>query len=211
MSKEVFVAILDSGCSFETYEKISVQIDENQNCKISQQKKINFNHGEVVSNIIKDENINIYDIQIFNENLTTSPLQVYHGLKYLLNKKVDVINLSLGFNTNYTEIENLCKEFIKKGVTIISSYPRRSNKNVYPASYDGVIKVTSEFMSKDEKVVALKPSALFYGANPFSYKKDVAGSSVAVAKFTKEFCCYLKNGFTKAEILEEFSKRKINE
>ena len=211
MNKEVFVAILDSGCSFDTYEKLSVQIDDNYNCEITKQKKINFNHGDVISNIIKAENINIYDIQVFNENLTTTPIQVFHALKYLLDKKIDVINLSLGFTSNFVEIKELCEKLIKKGVTIIASYPRRSNANVYPASYDEVIKVTSEFMAKDDKVVALKSKELFFGANPFSNKKEVSGSSVAVAKFTSEFCDYLKKGFTKDEILSEFSQRRVHE
>ena len=205
------MAILDSGCSFETYEKLSVQIDDNNDCRISEQKKINFNHGDVIANIIKAEKINIYDIQVFNENLTTTPLQVFHALKYLLDKKIDVINLSLGFTNNFIEIKELCEKLIKKGVTIIASYPRRSDTSIYPASYDGVIKVTSEFMAKDGKVVALEAEKLFFGANPFSNKKEVAGSSVAVAKFTSEFCEYLKQGYTKEEILNDFSKRRVDE
>ena len=211
MNKEIFVAILDSGCSFDTFDKVSVQIDDNNDCEISEQKKINFNHGDVIANIIKAENINIYDIQVFNENLTTTPIQVFHALKYLLDKKVDVINLSLGFTSNFVEIKELCEKLIKKGVTIIASYPRRSNTNIYPASYDEVIKVTSEFMAKDEKVVALESEKLFFGANPFSNKKEVTGSSVSVAKFTSEFCEYLKKGYTKEEILNEFSQRRVNE
>ena len=211
MCKEIYVAILDSGCSFKTYEKLSVQIDDNNDCEISEQKSINFNHGNVIANIIKAENINIYDIQVFNENLTTTPIQVFHALKYLLDKKIDVINLSLGFTTNFSEIKELCEKLIKKGVTIIASYPRRSNTSIYPASYDDVIKVTSEFMVKDDKVVALEAEKLFFGANPFSDKKEVAGSSVAVAKFTSEFCKYLKKGYSKEEILKEFSQRRVNE
>ena len=211
MNKEIFVAILDSGCSFDTFDKVSIQIDDVHDCKITEQKKINFTHGDVIANIIKAENINIYDIQVFNESLTTTPIQVFYALKYLLDKKIDVINLSLGFTSNFSEIKELCEELIKKGVTIIASYPRRSNTNIYPASYDEVIKVTSEFMVKDEKVVALEAEKLFFGANPFSDKKEVAGSSVAVAKFTREFCDYLKQGYSKEEILNEFSTRRVYE
>lgn len=210
MSKEIYVALIDSGCSFETYEKIAIEI-ENNKIKIKKQKDINFEHGNVIGNIIKDENINIYDIQVFDKNLSTTPNHIFGALNYLKDKKVDVISMSLGLKTNYKEIEELIHEFIKKGVVIVSSFPRRGENFVYPASYKGVIKVTSEGMCLDDKVVPLDKEKLFFGANPFSSVKNVAGSSVAVAKFTKEFCNFLKKGFKKEKILEEFSKRIINE
>ena len=210
MSKEVYVALIDSGCSFETYEKIAIDVENNE-IKIEKQKDINFEHGNVIGNIIRDENINIYDIQVFDKNLSTTPNHIFGALNYLKDKKVDVISMSLGLKTNYKEIEELINEFIKKGVVIVSSFPRRGEDLVYPASYSGVIKVTSEGMCLDDKVVALDKEKLFFGANPFSNVKNVAGSSVAVAKFTKEFCFYLKKGLKKEEILEEFSKRIINE
>ena len=37
MSKEVFVALIDSGCNFETYEKIAIHI-ENNRIKIKNRK-----------------------------------------------------------------------------------------------------------------------------------------------------------------------------
>ncbi len=210
MSKEIYVALIDSGCSFETYEKIAIDVENNE-IKIEKQKDINFEHGNVIGNIIRDENINIYDIQVFDKNLSTTPNHIFGALNYLKDKKVDVISMSLGLKTNYKEIEELINEFIKKGVVIVSSFPRRGEDLVYPASYSGVIKVTSEGMCKDDKVVVLEKEKLFFGANPFSSVKNVAGSSVAVAKFTKEFCFYLKKGLKKEEILEEFSKRIVNE
>ncbi len=210
MTKEIFVAIIDSGCDFETYDKVAVKL-QNDEIKISKQEKVSFEHGNVIGNIIKDENINIYDIQVFDENLTTTPNHIFGALEYLRDKKLDVINMSLGLTTNYKEIEDLCYEFISKGVTIVCSYPKKGNLFVFPASYDGVIKVTSEWMCKDEKVVTLNKDILLFGANPFSNVKSVAGSSVAVAKFTKEFCSYLKKGFNKDEILDEFFKRIIDE
>lgn len=210
MTKEIFVAIIDSGCDFETYDKVAIKL-QNDEIKISKQEKVSFEHGNVIGNIIKDENINIYDIQVFDENLTTTPNHILKALEYLRDKKLDVINMSLGLTTNYKEIEDLCNEFISKGVTIVCSYPKKGNSFVFPASYNGVIKVTSEWMCKDEKVVTLNKDILLFGANSFSNVKSVAGSSVAVAKFTKEFCSYLKKGLKKDEILDEFFKRIIDE
>lgn len=211
MSKNINVAILDSGSSLNTFEKIAIEIDKNKKVKIGQQKSLKFNHGEVITSIINESNVNIYDIQIFNDELRTTPLHIYYALNYLIEKDIDVINLSLGITQNYKEIEEVCNKLMNKGVTIISSYPRRSEVQIFPTSYKGVIKVTSEGMCKDDKVVSLDENMEYFGANPFSLKKEVAGSSVSVAKFTKEFCSYLKKGLKKEEILEKFSKRKVNE
>jgi len=211
MDKNINVAILDSGCSFETFEKFKITIDENQNPVFEKQDKLNFTHGDVIANIIKQEGVNIYDIQVFDEKLSTSPLHIFYALEYLLDKEIDVISMSLGLTSNYKEIQEVCEKLQKKGVTIVASYPRRSTTHTYPSSYDGVIKVTSEGMCEDDKVVSLDEKSEYFGTNPFSSKKEVAGSSVSVAKFTAEYCQYLLQGYTKIEILKEFSKRKVDE
>ena len=211
MNKNINVAILDSGCSFETFKKLKISIDENQKPIFKEQDKINFTHGDVIANIIKQEGVNIYDIQVFDKKLLTSPLHIYHALDFLLNKEIDVVSMSLGLTSNYKEIKEICTKLQEKGVTIVASYPRRSEIHTYPSSYDGVIKVTSEGMCEDDKVVSLDENSDYFGANPFSSNKEVAGSSVAVAKFTSEYCQYLLQGFTKDEILKEFSKRKVDE
>lgn len=210
MSKRVKVAIIDSGCHFETFDKVAVFVDENHQVTYSKQCDINLTHGNVIGNIIKDECIDILDIQVFNENLATTPLHIFYALQYLADKEVDVINLSLGLNSNYKEIEEMCTSLIQSGVTIVASYPRRSTMSVFPASYDGVIKVTSEGLCKNDKVVGLDDNLEYFGANPFSSIKEVSGSSVAVAKFTREYSQYLLKGFEKREILEEFSKRRVD-
>ncbi len=205
MNKDVYIALLDSGCRFETYEKVSIKQD-----KIEKIKEIHFEHGNIIGDIIKDKNIYIYDIQIFHKSLSTNPICVYNALKYLLDKKIDIINMSLGFKENYKEIEDICRKLIKKGVSIVCSYPRRSEYHIYPASYDDIIKVTSEGRCSDDKIVALYPDKLFFGANPFSKDEKISGSSIAAAKFTREFSYYLKQGFSKKDILEEFSKRNLD-
>ena len=96
------------------------------------------------------------------------------------------------------KISSLLKNPDKGGIPEIANEPIKN-----------VIKVTSEGKCMDDKVVVLDKDKLFFGANPFSTVKNVAGSSVAVAKFTKEFCYYIKKGFSKIEIIEEFSKRII--
>jgi major intracellular serine protease len=128
-----------------------------------------------------------------------------------LDKKVDVINMSLGLKTNYKEIEDLCKKLSSKGVTIISSFPRSGADFVFPASYDEVISVTSDGKCQENEISCIDLEKSLFGANPFSNVEGVGGSSVAVAKFTKYFCEQLRKGLNKEEILTEIKRGCNNE
>ena len=211
MPKDIFVALIDSGCTFETHEKIAIKV-ENNKVFTTTQNEIKYKHGDVIGKIISfSENIKLYDIQVFDENLRTTPSHIVGALTYLLDKKVDVINMSLGLKTNYKEIENLCKKLSSNGVTIISSFPRSGADFVFPASYDEVISVTSDGKCQKNEISCIDVKKSLFGANPFSNVEGVGGSSVAVARFTKYFCEQLQKGLNKEEILSEIKKGCKNE
>ena len=211
MSKDIFVALIDSGCTFETHEKIAIKVENNKTFTTTQ-NEIKYKHGDVIGEIISfNENIKIYDIQVFNENLRTTPSHIVGALTYLLDKKVDVINMSLGLKTNYKEIEDLCKKLNSKGVTIISSFPRSGADFIFPASYDEVISVTSDGKCEENKISCVNVKKSLFGANPFSKVESVGGSSVAVARFTKYFCEQLQKELTKEEILLKIKKGYLDE
>ena len=206
MPRDIFVALIDSGCRFDTHEKIAVNIKDGKT-QIVNQDNVKYRHGDVIGEIIaSNENIKIYDIQVFDKDLSTTPLHIIRALEYLKNKNVHVINMSLGLKTNYKEIEELCNYFTSKGITIISSFPRSGVEFVYPASYNEVISVTSDGKCENNQVSCVDYNKLLFGANPFSGIEGVGGSSVAVAKFTRFFCEYLQKGYKKQEILEKIKK-----
>ena len=211
MSKDIFVALIDSGCRFETFEKVAVNVKDDKT-EIVNQSDVKYKHGDVIGEIIaSNENIKLYDIQVFDKDLKTTPLHIIGALEYLKDKKVDVINMSLGLKTNYKEIEDLCKYFSSKGITIISSFPRSGAEFVFPASYDDVISVTSDGRCEENSISCIDSSKSLFGANPLSNTQGVGGSSVAVARFTKIFCDYLQKGYKKEEIFKEIKKGCKNE
>jgi major intracellular serine protease len=211
MPKDIFVALIDSGCTFETHEKVAIKV-ENNKIITSSQNEIKYKHGDVIGEIISsNENIKLYDIQVFDENLRTTPSHIVGALTYLLDKKVDVINMSLGLKTNYKEIEDLCKKLISNGVTIISSFPKSGADFVFPASYDEVISVTSDGKCAENEISCIDLEKSLFAANPLSKVEGVGGSSVAVAKFTKYFCEKLQKDLSKEEILNEIKKGHKNE
>lgn len=209
--KQIYVALIDSGCSFETYEKIAITV-ENKQTQVVTPKEARFKHGDAVGAIImKVQNIALYDIQVFDKSLHTTPYHIKGALEYLLDKKIDVIHMSLGLKTNYLEIERLCKQLIAKGAVIIASFPKAGADFVFPASYEDVISVTSDGECNEEKLLLLDEERLLFAANPFSKVEGVGGSSIAVAKFTKIFCEYLAKGYTKEESLSLIKQRCKNE
>ena len=195
--KKINIALIDSGTKLKCTENIKIEIINNK-VEITPQEKVIHLHGDVLANIIDDSFVNIYDIQIFNENLTCSPQHIFEALKYLEKKDIDIISMSLGFTTNYKEIAESCNRLLKKGTFIVSSYPREGQKAVYPACYDGVIRVTADGRCIDDEIAVIDDN--FYATNPHSDIEQIAGSSVSVAKFTKVFSKYLHEGLTKTEI-----------
>lgn len=94
MSKDIFVALIDSGCRFETFEKVAVNVKDDKT-EIVNQSDVKYKHGDVIGEIIaSNENIKLYDIQVFDKDLKTTPLHIIGALEYLKDKKVDVINMS---------------------------------------------------------------------------------------------------------------------
>ena len=208
-SKEIYVALIDSGCTFDTHDKVSIQAFNGEYI-IEEQKKVYFKHGDAIGKILmENKHVKLLDIQIFQKTLSATAHHILASLNYLLTKKVDVINMSLGLETNYQEIEELCKLHIKNGTTIISSFPRNGKTHVFPASYENVISVTSDGKCQKNQISLVKEN--LFGASPLSETKGVAGSSVSVARFTKKYCDYLIKGYKKEEILNLFIEGENDE
>lgn len=206
MNKEICIAIIDSGCAFKTHEKVGVK-KAFQQMEISIQTPLISQHGNTIGEIITENpKVKIIDIQIFDEKLKTTPQHLLKALQYLKNKKVDMIHMSLGLNSNYEEIHDLCATYYKKGVVLVASYPRSSMHQTFPASYESVLAVTSDGRCKNDEIVCLKHTPLLFAANPTSHHECVAGSSVAAARFTKVFSIYLSQGYSKDEIIEKIKK-----
>lgn len=206
MSKDIYVGLIDSGCSFETFDKVAIK-QLNKEIIYTKQEQVVLKHGDVIGSILAQNNkINIYDVQVFEQNHSVSAHYLYKALEYLSDKKVDVISMSLGLLSNYQELENICSYFVQKGTTLISSFPRSGHEFVFPASYNEVIAVTSDGRCKDFEIRVLNEKSSLFGANPSSSESEVAGASVAVAKFTKVFCDYLTKGFSKEEALNSIKK-----
>ncbi len=66
------------------------------------------------------------------------------GIRYAVQKKVRIINISIGFSEDDSGIKDAIDEAIMKGIIVVASAGNStSDKILYPAAYDGVLCVGS--------------------------------------------------------------------
>lgn len=112
------IAVIDTGSSERdnVIERVSVLGDNVEDDN---------GHGDkMISKILsQDENAKIISIKAMDSNGKGTTSSVYAGLKYAIEKKVDIINMSfVGIaNEDNTCIEELVKEAIKQGITVVGS------------------------------------------------------------------------------------------
>lgn len=112
------IAVIDTGSSerANVIERVSVLGDNVEDDN---------GHGDkMISKILsQDGNAKIISIKAMDSNGKGTTSSVYAGLKYAIEKKVDIINMSfVGIaNEDNTCIEELVKEAIKQGITVVGS------------------------------------------------------------------------------------------
>lgn len=112
------IAVIDTGSSERdnVIERVSVLGDNVEDDN---------GHGDkMISKILsQDENAKIISIKAMDSKGKGTTSSVYAGLKYAIEKKVDIINMSfVGIaNEDNTCIEELVKEAIEQGITVVGS------------------------------------------------------------------------------------------
>lgn len=194
------VAILDSGIyekhdflediNFKSYNSI-----ENS----SNQTEDDSNHGTGIASLIinplsKEErsNVLIYNVKVVTEDGDGSPDYMIKGLRWAIKEKVDVINISAGFQTNNTEIEDLINQAFEKGIVIIASAGNNLGfDSDYPAKLNNVISISSISSNKTQSLTSSTGKIDFVSigekvkvANNKNTYELRTGSSYATAKVT---------------------------
>ncbi len=89
-------------------------------------------------------NASIVSINVANENGDITSDALSKGIAYAVDKKCQIISISLGTQIDYDEIRNEINKAQQSGSIIVAAAGNGSQKNLdYPANYDGVISVVS--------------------------------------------------------------------
>lgn len=113
-------------------------------------------HGTGVSGIIIKgcPDVNIIHYKVFDNEYITSDFKLLSALRHIrMNKEINIIHMSLGINTNSSQLYNECKLLNEAGKLLIAAFDN-SGYVSYPAAYDCVIGVDidSNCKKRDEYI-----------------------------------------------------------
>lgn len=153
--EKIKVAILDSGIN-DNHEDLDGKVVKKYNTLNNSNKtRDDFNHGTAIAGIITandndkgviglDQNIEIYDVKVLDQEGHGSIEQLVKGIKWSITQNVDIINLSLGFQSDSTDLREVIKEAVSSGIIVIAAAGNTFNLGMdYPAQYDDVISVNA--------------------------------------------------------------------
>lgn len=144
-SHEICVAIVDTGISGnfrKNDQDLVYEVGEGDT---------DSTHGELVSNLLTNnpiliENLDDVDkIRFVYVNLKDVNIRnMVEGVEIAVNEGADIILLNLGTYTDDENLKNIVVDAIKQGIIIICAAGNDMTKQyLYPASYEGVIAVSS--------------------------------------------------------------------
>ncbi len=139
----VRVAIIDSGID-PTHEKIGA-VHEVLLDSVPRQAVVGAGHGTACAGIIRQiaPTAALYDVRIFDESLTADGSALLAAIRWTIEQRMDVVNLSLGttdvaFRDRLAEI---CRQARDAGVILVSA-EHNDGRESYPAVLPDVVGVT---------------------------------------------------------------------
>ncbi len=148
---KVVVAVLDSGIN-HNHTDLKGIVKKSYNALVdSYDLSDNFGHGTAIAGLIasKDDgsigvskNVFIYSVKVIQDNGEVNVSDFTRGLRWAIDEDVDVINVSLGFNSGFNELKDIVDEAVNKGIIIVASSGNTNGLNAqYPARFENVISV----------------------------------------------------------------------
>ena len=149
-------------------------------------------HGTAMAEVLlaSTPDCELFNAQVFTGQLTCSAVQVSTALLWLVEQKVNLVNMSFGLREDRPVLRDACELALDKGVILIAAAPARGEP-VFPSSYPGVIRATGDARCADDEISYLDTPKADYGANVCSGKNGVAGASVGCAHVSARVAQYL--------------------
>ena len=153
-NKDVTVAVIDSGCSendfFDDASRMS-PLSYDFTTSSSEMYDM-FGHGTTVAGVVYDNtptNVKIMSLKVFNDEKKSTWLWLNSALQYAVDNNADIINMSLGQETNsttqLTQLNESLEKAKDKGVVVCTAAGNSSIdvKDVYPANSSYTLAVSA--------------------------------------------------------------------
>lgn len=210
--KNINIAVIDSGCDIE-HENLKDSIVGVRNFTDEDNKNPNIvtdrvGHGTHVTGIIASNgkngiygvapNCNIYVLKAINSSGTGKVSWVINAINYAIEKKVDIISMSLGMSTNSDKLQKAINNAIKNNILIVCAAGNEGDGNSesfeysYPASYVEVISVgavdkkanPASFSNANLVIDLLAPGVDIISTYPGDRYASLSGTSMAAPYVT---------------------------
>lgn len=148
VDKKIKVAILDSGINKNHKDLEGKVVKEFSSIGSSFSYEDNLGHGTAIANDNKfgvigvTQSVEVYSAKVIKDDGKIDKKDFIKGLEWAITQNVDVINLSLGFQSDFPELRSLIADALNKGIILIAASGNTYGLNAQlPARYDDVISV----------------------------------------------------------------------
>lgn len=230
----VKIAVIDSGCDIN-HESLKNNIIGVRNFTDEDKKNPNIvidrvGHGTHVTGIICANgnnmtgvapNANIYVLKAINRTGTGKLSWVINAIKYAIEKRVDIISMSLGLSENSPKLENIIKEAINNNIVIVCAAGNEGDGNdesfeySYPAAYTDVISVgavdkkgvPAKFSNSNTAIDLVAPGVDIISTYPNNQFAALSGTSMATP-YVSGSLALLKN-WSKNEFKRDLTQEEL--
>jgi len=230
----VKIAVIDSGCDIN-HESLKNNIIGVRNFTDEDKKNPNIvidrvGHGTHVTGIICANGNNmtgvapdakIYVLKAINRTGTGKLSWVINAIKYAIEKRVDIISMSLGLSENSPKLENIIKEAVNNNIAVVCAAGNEGDGNddsfeySYPAAYIDVISVgavdkkgvPAKFSNTNACIDLVAPGVDIISTYPNNKFASLSGTSMATP-YVSGSLALLKN-WSKNEFKRDLTQEEL--
>jgi hypothetical protein len=149
-------------------------------------------HGGVLAGLIlaAAPATRLLNAQVFTDRITCAPVVIAAALDWAVAEGAQIINMSFGLRADRAVLRAACERALAGGVRLLAAAPARGPA-VFPASYDGVLRITGDARCAPGQLSHLASRQADFGACPHPDPNTPGdnglaggGASIATARVT---------------------------
>lgn len=155
-------------------------------------------HGSYVLAILQEmvPTADFLAINVASDDGVIEPSSVAQGIEYAINSGCNIINISLGNQIDYPEVESQIAKAVDARCIVVAACGNNSKNELdFPANYNNVISVMARNIDnidfENNNTSNVKKSISAPGSIIFNESETVVGSSIATAYVTAEIAYVL--------------------
>lgn len=200
--KRIKIAIIDSGIDYCSNINVVERKNFIPNDEVSVLYEDNTGHGTAIAGIIASDgkegtilginpDVDIYSARVLDSNNKAPISRIVEAVYWAIDKKVNIINLSLGTQYDSSILHEALSDAEKAGILVFAATGNDGKKDSveYPAAYNEIVAVgavnpegdVSELSSEGEEVELYAPGEAVRSVGWLESEVTCSGTSISVA------------------------------